>query len=307
MFRILGSCNGLLCLHHGTVNYGIMFVINPCTRKRIEIPEMIDWPFGVHMVIGFGFSPKRNEYKVVKVIGASGPYVFNLSEGVWREVVGAPSFKIVPYSESYVCVNGVIHWTSVYGSNSILCFDVADEVFDVIPCPASGLQCGQVFLALFSGCLGVIEYDYGENNCFDIWVMKDYNVRELWTKSFIINMNHIGWYGGYVEGGVVQLGAEVGDAVEDSGVEDETGVLFMRGGVIEMGFDQGNEDLILVHDALDFRDWHLSRTTLPENNLKEIKGGVILESQAVLVASRKSLTKRKVVLNITHEKDWRHV
>lgn len=44
-----------------------------------------------------------------------------------------------------------------------------------------------------------------------------------------------------------------------------------------------------------------SGTTLKENNLKEIEGGVILESQAVLVASRKSLVQRKGVLNITHE------
>ncbi|KAF5953877.1 hypothetical protein HYC85_006733 [Camellia sinensis] len=36
-------------------------------------------------------------------------------------------------------------------------------------------------------------------------------------------------------------------------------------------------------------------TTLRENNLKEIEGGVILQSQAVLVASRKSLTQRKGV------------
>ncbi|GMP55733.1 hypothetical protein CsSME_00020465 [Camellia sinensis var. sinensis] len=42
-------------------------------------------------------------------------------------------------------------------------------------------------------------------------------------------------------------------------------------------------------------------TTLRENNLKEIEGGVILQSQAVLVASRKSLTQRKGVLDITHE------
>ncbi|KAG5525801.1 hypothetical protein RHGRI_032195 [Rhododendron griersonianum] len=145
-------------------------------------------------------------------------------------------------------------------------------------------------------------------------------------------------------------------------------------------YGQGNEDLILVHDALDFGDCHLSLaipkygifeninslrelaqmpqwtpekplrvatgftylapkfmkenglkhvtfstadgaleaapamgiadaivdlvssgTTLRENNLKEIEGGVILESQAVLVASRKSLTQRKGVLDITHE------
>ncbi|KAL8061200.1 hypothetical protein ABFX02_02G072300 [Erythranthe guttata] len=44
-----------------------------------------------------------------------------------------------------------------------------------------------------------------------------------------------------------------------------------------------------------------SGTTLKENNLKEIDGGVILESQAVLVASKRSLFQRKGVLDITHE------
>ncbi|KAL6844727.1 hypothetical protein ACP4OV_025386 [Aristida adscensionis] len=44
-----------------------------------------------------------------------------------------------------------------------------------------------------------------------------------------------------------------------------------------------------------------SGTTLRENNLKEIKDGVVLESQATLVASRKSLHKRNGVLEITHE------
>ncbi|KAK9069615.1 hypothetical protein SSX86_011519 [Deinandra increscens subsp. villosa] len=44
-----------------------------------------------------------------------------------------------------------------------------------------------------------------------------------------------------------------------------------------------------------------SGTTLKENNLKEIEGGVLLESQAVLVASKKSLIQRKGLLDITHE------
>ncbi|KAL0365019.1 UNVERIFIED_CONTAM: ATP phosphoribosyltransferase 2, chloroplastic [Sesamum angustifolium] len=109
-------------------------------------------------------------------------------------------------------------------------------------------------------------------------------------------------------------------------------------------YGQGNEDLILVHDALEYGDCRLSLalgpkfmkengmryvtfstadgaleaapamgiadaivdlvssgTTLRENNLKEIEGGVILESQAVLVASRRSLVQRKGVLDITHE------
>ncbi|XWS55292.1 hypothetical protein CRYUN_Cryun10bG0162800 [Craigia yunnanensis] len=44
-----------------------------------------------------------------------------------------------------------------------------------------------------------------------------------------------------------------------------------------------------------------SGTTLKENNLKEIEGGVVLESQAVLVASRKALIQRKGALDKTHE------
>ncbi|XP_062096437.1 ATP phosphoribosyltransferase 1, chloroplastic-like [Humulus lupulus] len=44
-----------------------------------------------------------------------------------------------------------------------------------------------------------------------------------------------------------------------------------------------------------------SGTTLKENNLKEIDGGTVLESQAVLVATRRSLIQRKGVLDTTHE------
>ncbi|KAI5555051.1 hypothetical protein POPTR_019G057200v4 [Populus trichocarpa] len=44
-----------------------------------------------------------------------------------------------------------------------------------------------------------------------------------------------------------------------------------------------------------------SGTTLKENNLKEIEGGVVLESQAVLVATRKSLIQREDVRSITKE------
>ncbi|KAK4605284.1 hypothetical protein RGQ29_013378 [Quercus rubra] len=42
-----------------------------------------------------------------------------------------------------------------------------------------------------------------------------------------------------------------------------------------------------------------SGTTLKENDLKEIKGGIVLKSQAVLVASRKALMQREGALDIT--------
>ncbi|XP_030513009.2 ATP phosphoribosyltransferase 2, chloroplastic-like isoform X2 [Rhodamnia argentea] len=109
-------------------------------------------------------------------------------------------------------------------------------------------------------------------------------------------------------------------------------------------YGQGNKDLIIVHEALDYGHCRLSLalghkfmkenglkyvsfstgegaleaapamgtadvildvvssgTTLRENNLKEIEGGTVLESQAVLVASRKSLVQREGVLDTTHK------
>ncbi|XP_030955290.1 ATP phosphoribosyltransferase 2, chloroplastic-like isoform X1 [Quercus lobata] len=44
-----------------------------------------------------------------------------------------------------------------------------------------------------------------------------------------------------------------------------------------------------------------SGTTLKENDLKEIKGGIVLKSQAVLVASRKALMQREGALDITRK------
>lgn len=44
-----------------------------------------------------------------------------------------------------------------------------------------------------------------------------------------------------------------------------------------------------------------SGTTLRENNLKQIEGGRVLESQGVLVASRKALLQRKGALSIVRD------
>ncbi|KAL3729477.1 hypothetical protein ACJRO7_026577 [Eucalyptus globulus] len=64
-------------------------------------------------------------------------------------------------------------------------------------------------------------------------------------------------------------------------------------GALEAAPAMGTADVIL--------DLVSSGTTLKENNLKEIEGGTVLESQAVLVASRKSLIQREGVLGATHE------
>ncbi|CAA6655550.1 unnamed protein product [Spirodela intermedia] len=64
-------------------------------------------------------------------------------------------------------------------------------------------------------------------------------------------------------------------------------------GALEAAPAMGISDAIL--------DLVSSGTTLRENNLKEIEGGIVLRSQAVLVASKKSMIQRNGVLDTTHE------
>eukprot|EP00850_Spirogloea_muscicola_P013111 SM000087S23393 [mRNA] locus=s87:518115:521714:+ [translate_table: standard] len=64
-------------------------------------------------------------------------------------------------------------------------------------------------------------------------------------------------------------------------------------GALEAHPAMGTADAIL--------DLVSSGTTLRENNLKELRGGRVLESQGVLVASRKALLERKGVMEATHE------
>lgn len=46
---------------------------------------------------------------------------------------------------------------------------------------------------------------------------------------------------------------------------------------------------------------HSTGVTLRENNLKEIQGGRILESQGILIASRRALLERPGLLEVCHE------
>ncbi|KAM7280733.1 hypothetical protein ACFE04_007867 [Oxalis oulophora] len=79
--------------------------------------------------------------------------------------------------------------------------------------------------------------------------------------------------------------------MKDNGIKHVT--FSTADGALEAAPAMGIADVIL--------DLVSSGTTLRENNLKEIEGGVVLQSQAVLVASKKSLIHRNGVLDITHE------
>ncbi|KAI8552122.1 hypothetical protein RHMOL_Rhmol06G0240500 [Rhododendron molle] len=196
-FRVMGSCNGLICLVHPTNRYAIC-ICNPCTGEHIKIPRpvsMEDIPGNI--VVGFGVIPMTNKYKVLAIIDFREPsdfillrqtvFVYTLGDTSWRfrdntSVLG------LGQSACKAFVNGALHWVSY--SRQIVSFNMDTEELDVIPRPQLELGSGSFSLRAFQGKLLILNTSFPDR--IEIWIMNDYRVVESWTRIFTINEQQIG-------------------------------------------------------------------------------------------------------------------
>ncbi|XP_043718176.1 F-box protein At3g07870-like [Telopea speciosissima] len=198
--EIVGSCNGLVCLW-GYLNrvYNVI-VWNPFTRDYKILP---DEPFQFlgrtvsrFPVLGFGYSPSKDVYKVLRIVYfhvdgrmfsscCSLVDVHTLGSNSWRRIGEIP-FDIRDCL-SGVFVNGSLHWIAIRSSrpDTIVSFDVEDEVFREMPQPYFGDHSFQSKLGVLGGFLCMICTLYDNN--VKIWMMKDYGVKESWIKQFSIS------------------------------------------------------------------------------------------------------------------------
>ncbi|XP_059665025.1 F-box/kelch-repeat protein At3g06240-like [Cornus florida] len=168
-FRMVGICNGLICLSDDHFCYTYTLIIwNPAIRKCVNLPKprVCFDTYGPYMfALGFGFDSRNNDYKVVRIaylqhrmgswdtsagvesllFGGDEGYVvppevevFSLKTGYWKTIAAnVPSYNMAEYFWCSAFVNGTIHWL-VYakweGSDqnhrgTILGFDVGGEGF----------------------------------------------------------------------------------------------------------------------------------------------------------------------------------
>ncbi|XP_039049276.1 F-box protein At3g07870-like isoform X2 [Hibiscus syriacus] len=195
---LVGSSNGLLCFD----NISQIHTCNPLTGDLVELPKLARNP-GELGILGFGFSPTKKEYKVVEIAyqrrrfrtesyhPASNSFqpwvrILTLGGSQWRSL-GMVSYKFVrPISQ--VIVSGRLHWITQPGiimNNRVISFDLTAEQFQEVPQPDYGTLNKQFYeLVVLRGhlCAAVPNASLG----LDIWVMKEYNVKESWVKEFII-------------------------------------------------------------------------------------------------------------------------
>ncbi|KAL7086870.1 hypothetical protein ACP275_13G029300 [Erythranthe tilingii] len=206
--NVVGYCDGLVCLSNcmffrNPWQRGIM-IWNPSVRNHIVLPEPTINPEGPHIaVLGFGVA-SRAHVKVVRLVykctifdGFSGSVppqveIFSLKTWSWRRLIGGVDVALRAYSNVYrqAFLNGVVHWLAkepIHDRSSILAFDIGDEVFGEVMLPYELATGASVKLGVF-----VIEESLGivgsTNESCGVWVMKEYRVKESWTKLYKIDL-----------------------------------------------------------------------------------------------------------------------
>jgi len=151
---------------------------------------------------GFGFSPRTREYKLVRISRCSyedgrtycQTMIFSLGKNGCQDYEIHSPF-VCPDQSSDVVVGGAIHWLCEGEKStwfdiklrSILSFDLYEEKFQLIPKPNCQINrfCK---ISVLGGCLaltGDFNDEYGIHEVH-IWVLKEYGVKESWTKEFVL-------------------------------------------------------------------------------------------------------------------------
>ncbi|KAJ1439877.1 F-box-like domain superfamily [Sesbania bispinosa] len=204
-----GPCNGLFCLEVTAVyKCDQLMLWNPATREIKLLPlalpmECSHWTY-LYMVYGFGFDSKTNDYKVVNIVTgvknditeSQNPLaqVYSLRTNSWKMIdIIVPANNII--NSTYTShLNGKYHWLiKSHNDESILCFDMSDEVFWKMNLPPiSPIDANEppnnTNIAVFDDHLAYVKEYFSSSlgTCFEIWIMNEYNVEESWTKRFTI-------------------------------------------------------------------------------------------------------------------------
>lgn len=192
--KFWGYCDGLVCLGIGKENAAIW---NPATRKCRKLPVApIEFPENCQdePIISFaiGCDSITDDYKVVRMVEFGffkydvEVRVYSMRLNFWRRVQDIPcEFGVWqwPMGGLSAVGCGVLHWIGLapFG-NLIVAFDLLAEEHRLLPGP----ECDDTWnLGELGGSLCIFVYNKVGVR-IDVWVMKDYGVKESWSRMFSV-------------------------------------------------------------------------------------------------------------------------
>ncbi|KAK4256379.1 hypothetical protein QN277_009254 [Acacia crassicarpa] len=221
--RIVGSCNGLLCVEvdRDAKCPPSLLLWNPANRAYRYVPRRT-YADSDECVVGFGFSPVVNDYEIVRAYSESYDdvvnrvEVFSLNRGSWKGIdIG--SLKGVKLCSESVATNGAISWSGLklgakqegeddteeddYKDDDmeeakdetevIVSFDIAREIFILMPRPDLDYDAIEK-LTVYENKLAMLCYIWDEDDersdTIDLWLMeKGTEERWNWIKIYSSN------------------------------------------------------------------------------------------------------------------------
>ncbi|KAJ6991948.1 F-box protein CPR30-like isoform X1 [Populus alba x Populus x berolinensis] len=220
--EVIGSVNGLVFLRRSETNIAVYNLstreCKKCYVAETEIPRR-DLTTG-YVYYGFGYDSYGDDYKVVRMAqfvredgsgdgggGGGGGFgceyevkVYRLKNDKWKKIEGLPIrlrllskpfFHILNRRGYGVFAGHALHWIvpqrrQLGIRDCVLGFDIRDDKFFELPQPDyenKGMNF-QVDVGVLEGNLCVM-CNY-EHVCVDVWVMKEYGVKESWCMMFSV-------------------------------------------------------------------------------------------------------------------------
>lgn len=194
------SCNGLLCITGIFRKKPVTYVCNVITGEYMTLPRPKNDKLK-RKICGFGFSQITKQYKVIQGIYQRGQFysarveVYTLGTKKWRNIGDLPHSFVKPYYYNDIgpFLNGALHWlVQPHNNSTFICqFDIENEQLKSFPSPpvqdfGPTIHKNSMHLGVSGGFLYLCE-NLSTSSSVEIWVMKDYGVKQSWTKEFVIS------------------------------------------------------------------------------------------------------------------------
>ncbi|KAL3642446.1 hypothetical protein CASFOL_013261 [Castilleja foliolosa] len=188
----VGCCNGLVCIHKGQE----IVLWNPVIKLSKTFP-LKDCGLFKMVSLGFGYDAIGDDFKVVMIVASTNTtsvelYSANLDS--WITIDVGFQFRLFATKNNFI-VNGNPYWVAhVYWNVVLLCFDVFELVFKIVPMPNTTDLDGytktgketSLDLVDWNGALGAliinyeVEYLNGSSRTGCVWVLVFDDIEQIW-------------------------------------------------------------------------------------------------------------------------------
>ncbi|KAL6661191.1 hypothetical protein ACP70R_000575 [Stipagrostis hirtigluma subsp. patula] len=189
--RMVGTCNGLLCLHESRWPGGepsTITVTNPITRETAALPPAPAPPeseqFGKY---SFGYHPTTGQYKVVHIPWREGraahaaALVFTLGGTSWRRVsaLAAPGAGYDRWCDA-ISVDGWTYWATASPDRRVIALDLNDERITAFDAPPAARLPAEARWRLTNvhARLGLV---VTTETTLEVWMMEERGEQPRWS------------------------------------------------------------------------------------------------------------------------------